>query len=299
MEQLFKADSPHLAGTITIEKAARGYSIRLWTLFGSRVIVGFISNFLKNLKIYLCTALNSLVWSNSTEISWWVLSSLEWRFHRLRNFGRAQTFSVFFLRVFAKFLLKIDKFDEILVGISSGRRQILIGIIHPDHTECIYPSVIDPDYWGPHWYRFWTPLRKNVRNLYIHYIEGGGGPSPVWNSLGSSILYQWVIISLTVDLVGRANTILTVIQLLGEEIFVETYSKSPYFADFECGKNSSSKFFLSLGEQIWAHIRVLREKLSVWSDFEHDRTNIREVRLYWIRDPRKVKVGYLTYYSPG
>ncbi|MEL7079746.1 MAG: hypothetical protein AAGM46_28385 [Cyanobacteria bacterium J06582_2] len=29
VEQLFKADSPHLAGTITIKKAARGYPIRL------------------------------------------------------------------------------------------------------------------------------------------------------------------------------------------------------------------------------------------------------------------------------
>ena len=68
--------------------------------------------------------------------------------------------------------------------------------------------------------------------------------------IGSSIQTGRVIISLTVDLVGRDNTILTVIQLLGEEIFVETYSKSPYFAYFECGKNSSSKYFLSLGEQI-------------------------------------------------
>ena len=141
--------------------------------------------FSKNIENFFVHCLELLSVKQFTEISWWVLSSSEWRFHRLRNFGGAQTFSVFFLRVFAKNLLKIDKFDEFLVGIDLGRGQIFIGIIHTDHTVSVNPCGIDPDYWGPHWYRFWTPLRKNVRNLYIRYIEGGGGQTPVWNSVGS------------------------------------------------------------------------------------------------------------------
>ena len=45
VEQLFKADSPHLAGTITIEKAAREYPIRPGTPIRSRDIVDFVWNF--------------------------------------------------------------------------------------------------------------------------------------------------------------------------------------------------------------------------------------------------------------
>ena len=142
--------------------------------------------FSKNLENFFVHCLELLSVKQFTANSWWVLSSSEWRFHRLRNFGGAQTFSVFFLRVFAKNLLKIDKFDEFLVGIDRGRGQIFIGIIHNDHTVSVNPCGIDPDYWGPHWYRFWTPLRKNVPKHHIG-CRGRSDSEPVEQSSSNSL----------------------------------------------------------------------------------------------------------------
>ena len=124
--------SSHLAGTITIEKAARGYSIRLWTPFRSRVIVGFISNFLKNFQKFVFVLGLELLRRRTLLNSWLVRTLLGVSVPPLKIVRLSTNFFLwFFLEFLRNFWLNIYKFDKILVGINSGRSQLRFRIIHP------------------------------------------------------------------------------------------------------------------------------------------------------------------------
>ena len=160
-------------------------------------------------------------------------------------------FMWFFLEFLRNFCKKSTNLTKFLVGISSARSQGHIRIIHPDHTECTYPLSLILTIEDPIGSDFGPPSEKTYENLYFDYKEWGGGSiDTVW--------IQWdaplSVLAIYRSYSGPRGTWKLHsdqwFQLLGEEIFVETYSKSPYFADFEYGKNSSLKFFLSLRVQL-------------------------------------------------